>query len=55
MLKRYTKPVIRSEKAFEKTALTCADYSYYAKAEEDCYDEYLGQGKLVWACVKTLS
>ncbi|MBN1233959.1 MAG: hypothetical protein JXA60_11440 [Candidatus Coatesbacteria bacterium] len=54
-MKRYSKPIIRSEQIFEKTALACDDYVYYAKDYEGCMDEYLGRGKETTACAETWS
>jgi len=55
-MKIYVKPCIKSEDLSERISLSCADFSYYIKEQEDtCKDEYLGQGKIDWGCAKALS
>ncbi|MBN1233905.1 MAG: hypothetical protein JXA60_11170 [Candidatus Coatesbacteria bacterium] len=54
-MKSYKKPEIISELIFEKTALDCDDYIYYAKGYEGCRDEYIGRGKVTTACADTHS
>ncbi len=49
-MKRYLKPVVKSENVLEKTALACSDYAYYTKAGDVCYDDCLGLGKATTAC-----
>ncbi|MBN1233061.1 MAG: hypothetical protein JXA60_06905 [Candidatus Coatesbacteria bacterium] len=49
------KPVIISEYVFEKTALSCEDYMYYAKDYEGCREEFLGRGKITMVCADSSS
>jgi hypothetical protein len=49
-MKRYLKPVVKSENVLEKTALACSDYAYYTKSGDTCYDEYIGLGKVTTSC-----
>ena len=45
MKKNYKKPIITSEALYEKSALLCSDYAYYAYYETGCSREYVGNGK----------
>ena len=49
-MKVYKKPVVRSEPVLGKTTLSCADYAYYTKMHDPCYDEFIGLGYCTSAC-----